>query len=105
MSIERLQQLRRNEALQPLDDSRQALCLIGKVVHHREYPLTLLETSSSGTIATLLPSEGGWGVWEVLMGEKSCVYFDQCLTPPLAFAHTETYHDITQTFLLNPLFI
>jgi len=86
-----------------LDDSHQVLCLIGKVVHHREYPLTLLETSSSGTIATLLPSEGGGG--EVLMGEKSCVYFDQRLTPPLAFAHTETYHDITQTFLLNPLFI
>jgi len=101
MSIECLRQLRRNEALQLLDDSHQALCLIGKVVHHREYPITLLETSSSGTIATLLPSEGG----RVLMEEKSCVYFDQRLTPPLAFAHAETYHDITQTFLLNPLFI
>jgi len=88
-----------------LDDSHQALCLIGKVVHHREYPLTLFETSSSGTIATLLPSlRGGWE-GEILMGEKSCVYFDQRLTPPLAFAHTGTYHDITQTFLLNPLFI
>jgi hypothetical protein len=85
-----------------LDDSHQALCLIGKDVHHKECPLTMLENSSSGTIATLLSSEERG---EVLMGEKSCVYFDQRLTPPLAFAHTETYHDITQTFLLNPLFI
>jgi len=60
ISTECLPQLRRNEALQLLDDSHQALCLIGKVVHHREYPLNLLETSSSGTIATLLPSLRVW---------------------------------------------
>ena len=56
ISIECLLHLCRNEALQLLDDTHRALCLIGKVVYHREYPLTLLETSSSGTIATLLPS-------------------------------------------------
>lgn len=79
MNIGCLLQLYRNEALQLWDDSHQPPCLISGVVHDKEYPLILLENSSSGRIITILPSGLEQGCW---WGGKFCVYFDQHL--PLA---------------------
>jgi len=72
-----LLQLCRNEVLQLLDTWHQALCLISNV-HRKRYPHTLLENSSSGTITTILPPGLVGILWE-----KSLVYFDHCLPPPL----------------------
>lgn len=88
-----LLQLYRNEALQLLDDSHQPPCLICGVVHDKEYPLILLDNSSSGTIITILPSglEQGflWGG-----GDFAFILTNTYHSPP-AFAHAETYYDMT----------